>query len=130
MRKFLLSMAAAMLAVVSVAEVKMPMFVGHRGDCEFGLQNTMSAYKAAWANNIGGIEIDVRTTADGKLICFHDADFIKTAGDKRKVQKLTYAEILKIDIGSRKHPCSKMKSRPCWKMCLRQFPQTAMFLWS
>ena len=112
MRKFLLSAAAAMLAAVCAAEVEMPLIIGHRGDREFGFQNTMSAYQAAWKNGVKAVEIDVRTTADGKLICFHDADFIKTANDRRKVNKLTYKEILAIDIGSSKHPMFKNEKPP------------------
>ena len=96
----------------AASDIKMPMIIGHRGDREFGLQNTMSAYKAAWKNGVKAVEIDVRTTADGKLICFHDADFIKMADDRRKVSKLTYAEILKIDIGSKKHPMFKDEKPP------------------
>ena len=112
MKKFLLCVVAVISAAAGAAEVKMPLIVGHRGDREFGLQNTMSAYKAAWKNGVKAVEIDVRTTADGKLICFHDADFIKTANDRRKVNKLTYAEILKIDIGSKKHPMFKDEKPP------------------
>ena len=112
MKKFLLSVVAAVLAVACAAEVKMPLIVGHRGDRELGLQNTMSAYKAAWKNGVKAVEIDVRTTADGKLICFHDADFVKIANDRRKVNKLTYAEILEIDIGSKKHPMFKDEKPP------------------
>ena len=34
-------------AVFAAGEVKMPIFYGHRGDREFGLENTMNAYKTA-----------------------------------------------------------------------------------
>lgn len=114
MKKIFLIACFELIFVVcnAAAEVKMPMISGHRGDCELGLQNTMSAYKSAWANGVKAVEIDVRTTADGRIICFHDADFSKIANDKRQVRKLTYAEILKIDIGSKKHSMFKDEKPP------------------
>jgi len=113
MRKVIFcSLFCMLLGATLAAEVKMPAFYGHRGDCEFGLQNTMSAYRAAWNNGASGVEIDVRTTADGKIICFHDADLSKMAGDKRKINKLTYDEIKNIDIGSKKHPMFKNEHPP------------------
>jgi glycerophosphoryl diester phosphodiesterase len=92
--------------------VKKPVFLGHRGDREMGLQNTMSAFKGAWQNGCKGVELDIRTTADGKMICFHDPNFSVMANDKRKVSQLTYEEILKLDIGSRKHPMFKDEKPP------------------
>ena len=127
MKKIFLTIIFTLFCIACgiASEVKMPIFVGHRGDCEFGLQNTMSAYKAAWTNGVGGIEIDIRTTADGKLISFHDADFIKIAGDRRKVRKLTYSEILKIDIGSEKHPMFKNEKPPLLEEVFAAMPENS-----
>ena len=113
---------------VAASEVKMPIFYGHRGDRELGLENTMSAYKAAWANGVQGVEIDVRTTADGKLICFHDSDFFKMANDKRRVNKLTYDEIRKIDIGSKKHPMFKDEKPPLLEDFFAAMPKNSYVL--
>ena len=125
MKKIFLTVAFTGLSIVCsmAAAAKMPVFSGHRGDCEFGLQNTMSACKAAWNNGVKSIEIDVRTTADGKIICFHDADFIRIADDRRKVRNLTYAEILKIDIGSKKHPMFKDEKPPLLEDVFASMPQ-------
>ncbi len=115
-------------AVFAAGEVKMPIFYGHRGDREFGLENTMGAYKTAWANGVQGVEIDVRTTADGKLICFHDSDFTKMANDKRRVNKLTYEEIRKIDIGSKKHPMFKDEKPPLLEEFFAAMPKNTYVL--
>ncbi|MBE6369935.1 MAG: hypothetical protein E7056_07245 [Lentisphaerae bacterium] len=99
-------------AITAADTVKQPVFLGHRGDRELGLQNTMSSFQGAWKNGCKGVELDIRTTADGKLICFHDPNFSGMSKDKRKVADLTYEEILKIDIGSKKHPMFKDEKPP------------------
>ena len=129
MRKVIFcSLFCMLLGATLAAEVKMPAFCGHRGDCEFGLQNTMSAYQAAWRNGITWVEIDVRTTADGKLICFHDADLSKMANDKRQIRKLTYAELKKIDIGSKKHPMFKNERPPLLEEFFAAMPRNGHVL--
>ena len=118
---------AAFLCFLTAAawagEIAMPVLIGHRGDQEMGLQNTLSAFRGAWQNNIRGVELDVRQTKDGKLICFHDADFSKLAGDKRKVSNLTYEQIKKIDISRFKHPMFKDEHPPLLEDVFAQMPK-------
>ena len=44
----------------------------HRGAVEFAHENTMEAYRAAFELGADGNEIDIRSTKDGVLVCFHD----------------------------------------------------------
>ncbi len=44
----------------------------HRGALEFAHENTLEAYRATFALGGDGNEIDIRSTRDGVLICFHD----------------------------------------------------------
>lgn len=44
----------------------------HRGASEFAHENTLEAYRAALELGADGNEIDIRTTRDGVLVCFHD----------------------------------------------------------
>lgn len=109
------SRLAASLFLCSTAgadEVSMPLIYGHRGNSELAQQNTMRAFKTVWKNGGKGVELDIHTSADGKLVIFHDGDFSRLAGDKRKVCELTYEEIKKIDVGSSKHQMFKGEYPP------------------
>lgn len=44
----------------------------HRGSSEFAHENTLEAYKASFELGADGNEIDIRSTKDGVLVCFHD----------------------------------------------------------
>jgi hypothetical protein len=44
----------------------------HRGASEFAHENTLEAYRATFELGGDGNEIDIRSTKDGVLVCFHD----------------------------------------------------------
>lgn len=44
----------------------------HRGAVEFAHENTLEAYRATFELGGDGNEIDIRSTKDGVLVCFHD----------------------------------------------------------
>ena len=123
MKFFNIALLFFLTAAAVASDIAMPVLYGHRGDQEMGLQNTMSAFRGAWQNNCRGVELDVRQTKDGKLICFHDADFSKLAGDKRKVANLTYDEIKKIDISCFKHPMFKDEHPPLLEEVFAEMPK-------
>lgn len=50
-----------------------PLVVAHRGAWEQAPQNSLEAVRQAAALGCDGIEIDVRRTADGRLVVVHDA---------------------------------------------------------
>ena len=56
-----------------------PLLLGHRG-CRLKQfpENSMRAFRHALAAGCDGFEFDVRTTADGKLVCLHDDAIVKT----------------------------------------------------
>ena len=120
--------ALCLSSALSAADITSPIIYGHRGDREFGLQNTMQAFKAVWENGGNAVEIDVRTTADGKIVVFHDADLQKMAGDKRQIRKITYAELQKVDIGSRKHPMFKNEHPPLLEEFFAAMPKTSFVI--
>jgi glycerophosphoryl diester phosphodiesterase len=64
----------------------------------------MAAFQAAIDAGATYAELDVQHTKDRQLIVMHDADFMRMAGDPRKVADLTAAEIATIDIGSKTGP--------------------------
>ncbi|NJN83397.1 MAG: hypothetical protein HC802_14675 [Caldilineaceae bacterium] len=49
-------------------------FQAHRGSVDEAPENTLSAFRHAWRFPGSIPETDIRTTADGALICLHDAN--------------------------------------------------------
>jgi glycerophosphoryl diester phosphodiesterase len=73
--------------------------LGHRGrpgpDTP---ENTVAAVEAALADGAEGVEVDVRLTADGVAVCFHDPGLQRMAGVARGVRSLTLAELAAVRV--------------------------------
>lgn len=76
----------------------------HRGAGELAPENTLEAFELGW--KLGTIpESDLRTTKDGVIVAFHDANFKRTVKDaspalqKKGVADITFAELSKLDVG-------------------------------
>jgi glycerophosphoryl diester phosphodiesterase len=76
----------------------------HRGAKAVAPENSMAAFQAAIDAGATYAELDVQHTKDRQLVVMHDADFMRMAGDPRKVADLTAAEIATIDIGRKTGP--------------------------
>ncbi len=82
--------------------------IAHRGARSLAPENTMPAFLKAWQVGAHGIETDVRVTADGKLVLFHDNNLRRTTNiaqlfPQRKNNPLhtfTLEEILRLDAGT------------------------------
>ena len=55
--------------------------IAHRGAPRLARENTVDSFRAAVASGAGGIELDVRRTAEGALVVHHDP----TVGDGRRI---------------------------------------------
>lgn len=71
----------------------------HRGASEYAPENTMSAFFLGLQMHANGVETDVRETADGVLVLFHDENTLRTTGQDFKVKELTYDQLLSLDVG-------------------------------
>ena len=79
--------------------------VAHRGAHEGIPENTLAAYQKAIELGVDFVEIDVRTTKDGKLVSIHNSTVdAYTSEAKGKVKDFTLAELRALDIGSRVGP--------------------------
>lgn len=70
----------------------------HRGFQPEGPENTVLSFEAAGKRGFDYIETDVLMTADGELVCIHDATLDRTTNGSGKVHAMTYAEILQYRI--------------------------------
>jgi len=68
--------------------------IAHRGlhDRRQIPENSLAAFDVAIENN-HPIECDVRMTADGELVVFHDANLERLTGDTRMIVDLSYVEL-------------------------------------
>ncbi|MGC4014569.1 MAG: glycerophosphodiester phosphodiesterase family protein [Luteolibacter sp.] len=80
-----------------------PLFIAHRGASDAAPENTLAAFRMAWDEGADGIEGDFRLTADGKIVCIHDADTRRTAGRRCSVERNSWQTLSRLDVGSWKH---------------------------
>jgi len=79
--------------------------VAHRGAHEGIPENTLPAYQKAIDLGVDFVEIDVRTTQDGKLVSMHNSTIdAYVPGASGKVSDFTLAELRALDVGSRVGP--------------------------
>lgn len=70
-------------------------YIAHRGlfdNKSNRPENSINAFRAAVEKNYG-IELDVQSTADGKVVVFHDSDLYRMCGVDKKVSECDYAEL-------------------------------------
>jgi glycerophosphoryl diester phosphodiesterase len=74
----------------------------HRGASLQAPENSLAAFRAAYAAGADYIELDVQRTADGAVVVLHDGDLMRLAGDPRKVAALNLADLQALDIGRKR----------------------------
>lgn len=84
---------------------------GHRGAKGLVVENTLASFAAAYGVGVTGVELDVRLTADGHLVVWHDPVLLPlkclpTGPDfvGARIADLTLAQLRTVDVGSRALP--------------------------
>ncbi|MBS1211692.1 MAG: glycerophosphoryl diester phosphodiesterase [Proteobacteria bacterium] len=78
---------------------RIPFIIGHRGASREAPENTLSAFQLAWEQGADGIELDLRLTLDGHIVCLHDETARRTAGHAIGVAGAALAELRELDVG-------------------------------
>ncbi|UVK35511.1 glycerophosphodiester phosphodiesterase (plasmid) [Mesorhizobium sp. AR10] len=68
------------------------MIIAHGGASSHEPSNTMSAFRAA-GDRADVIEMDVRLTDDGEIVCYHD-DVVNDGGSLRELQHMSWEELV------------------------------------
>ena len=79
-----------------------PLLMAHRGGSRLAPENTMVAFRSAledWAADV--LEMDVRLTADGRVVVIHDATVDRTTEGSGAVADLPWSELAGLDAGYR-----------------------------
>lgn len=77
-----------------------PRMIAHRGASEAAPENTLPAFERAWRDGADGVELDVRMTADSQIVCIHDEDTQRVAGNSLVVASQSYAALQELDVGA------------------------------
>ena len=83
--------------------------IGHAGLAGIVMQNTEESFIYAAKRSYYGIETDIRKTADGNFVCFHDPDLLASAGLDMKIETSTLAEIQAVTLYDNKGVTTKEK---------------------
>jgi glycerophosphoryl diester phosphodiesterase len=67
--------------------------VGHRGARAYEIENTLESFKKAIELGANAIELDVRTSSDGKLIISHDDNLKRVFGKEVRINEATLEEL-------------------------------------
>lgn len=77
-----------------------PIVIVHRGAWAFAPENTLEAYAAAMDHGADGCEVDIRRTADGVLVMFHDDGLERMTDAFGPSNQYAYAELLAVKFRS------------------------------
>ena len=81
---------------------QLPLIIGHRGASLEAPENTLESFRLAWEQGADGIEADFRLTADGRIVCMHDATTARTTGVDLNIADTTLEDLRRLDAGLRK----------------------------
>ena len=121
--KHLLVMAALSQACLA----RDPLITGHRGASATAPENTLAAFRQAWSDGADAIEGDFRLTADGALVCIHDADTKRVTGHDLVVAACTLAELKQLDFGVWKDQRFQGESCPTFAEVCSTLPPAGRF---
>jgi glycerophosphoryl diester phosphodiesterase len=79
--------------VVPYLDHPLPLAFAHRGGAAHHPENSWAAFEYATRLGYAYLETDARSTADGKLIAFHDASLGRVTERTGKVSKLTWKAV-------------------------------------
>jgi glycerophosphoryl diester phosphodiesterase len=105
-----------------------PAVIVHRGASAFAPENTLEAYAAAMDYGADGCEIDLRRTADGVLVLFHDDMLDRLTDGFGTVPQVTYPQLLTLHPRYRYGTAGPDTRPPTFAALLRLAQQRAMLL--
>src|SRR5690242_709486 len=78
-----------------------PLAIVHRGGALEADENTIEAFAAAIGAGHTYVETDVRVTADGVLVVFHDRSLDRVTDRRGRVSDLPWSELARARVGGR-----------------------------
>ncbi|HEX8039112.1 MAG TPA: glycerophosphodiester phosphodiesterase family protein [Chryseosolibacter sp.] len=81
-----------------------PAISAHRGASRLAPENTLAAFSKAIAMGADFIEVDLRTTSDGREVCLHDASLKRTTGVDSLVNDMSFERVRALSAGHKSGP--------------------------
>lgn len=78
-----------------------PLALAHRGGAALAPENTLAAFSLATALGVRYLETDVRLTADGHLVCFHDETVDRVTDGRGPLRRHTLASVRRMRVAGR-----------------------------
>ena len=78
-----------------------PVNFAHRGGAGIAPENTLEAFRKGLRVGAGVLELDVHTTADGRVVVMHDEAVDRTTQGTGAIREMTLAEVERLDAGYR-----------------------------
>jgi glycerophosphoryl diester phosphodiesterase len=76
-----------------------PRLFAHRGASALAPENTIESFRLARTAGAPYLELDVHLTADGHVVVIHDNSVSRTTGRRGRVERMSLAEIRRLDPG-------------------------------
>lgn len=70
-----------------------PLAIAHRGGAHLAPENTMAAFSMSTALGLRYLESDIKLTADGQLVCFHDELLDRCTTGRGRLGERTLADL-------------------------------------
>lgn len=93
--------AALTMVTMRYGETSEPLAVAHRGGAALAPENTLAAFAMATALGLRYIESDIKLTADGELVCFHDDTLDRCTDGTGRVGSYTLAQLRTVRVEGR-----------------------------
>lgn len=77
-----------------------PAIIAHRGASAYAPENTLAAFKQALYQGADAIELDVKLSADQRVVVMHDSTVDRTTPMKGRVRDFVIADLRRMDAGS------------------------------
>lgn len=78
----------------------LPLAIAHRGGSR-DIENTIASFAHAVDLGYRYLETDVRLTADGQLVAFHDTSLDRVLGTAGRVRELSWSQLERLRVGGR-----------------------------
>ncbi len=86
--------------MTATASPALPQLIAHRGLSAHAPENTLSAVRAAHANGIDWVELDVQLLGDGTPVIWHDRGVRRCSNGRGGLHKLDLAAAKALDVGA------------------------------